>query len=228
MPRILIVDDDEAMRAVVKEHLSAIYEVIDTGFPENALVMAVEQEPDAILLDLAMPGLSGFELCQTLSSLSFTQRIPIFIVSGQDERNKTFCQNLGAVRFFTKPIDFAKLKADLASVINSKQVQRRRDVRVQLKLLLTLRGKREDGTDFEVRAATENVSKGGFLCACPASLEEATTVEVCLSGEREHPLGNARLVRVVKTDNLNPRYGFQFTGLWTKPLISGSESTAPS
>src|ERR1700691_4406375 len=129
MPRILIVDDDEAMRAVVKEHLSAIYEVIDTGFPENALVMAVEKEPDVILLDLYMPGLSGFELCQTLSSLSFTQKIPVFIISGSDERNKAFCQNLGASRYFTKPIDFAKLKADLAAVLSSDKLERRRDLR---------------------------------------------------------------------------------------------------
>src|ERR1700722_8290255 len=111
MPRILIVDDDDAYRSVIKEHLSSIYEIIDTAFPENGLVMAVEQEPDVILLDLSMPGLSGFELCQTLSSLSFTQKIPIFIISGQDERNKAFCQNLGALRHFTKPIDFASLKA---------------------------------------------------------------------------------------------------------------------
>lgn len=86
MPRILIVDDDDAYRSVIKEHLSRQYEIIDTPFPEDALVMAVEQEPDAVLMDLSMPGLSGFELCQTLSSLSFTQRIPIFIITGQDEK----------------------------------------------------------------------------------------------------------------------------------------------
>jgi DNA-binding response OmpR family regulator len=222
MPRLLIVDDDDATRALVKEHLSGTYEVIDTAFPENALVLAVEQEPDVILLDLSMAGLSGFELCHALSSLSFTQQIPIFIISGGDERNKAFCQNLGASRYFTKTLDFSKLKAALASVASSKHVQRRRDVRVQLKLFLTLRGKRNDGTDFEVRAATENVSKSGFLCACPASLEEATTVEVCLGGDREHRLGDARLVRIVRTENLDPRYGFQFTGLWSQPLVSAT------
>ena len=222
MPRILIVDDDDAYRSVIKDHLSGSYEIIDTAFPENALVMAVEQEPDVVLLDLSMPGLSGFELCQSLSSLSFTQRIPIFIICGQDEKNKAFCQNLGASRYFSKPIDFAKLKADLASVITSKKIERRRDLRVQLRLLLTLRGKRKDGSDFEVRATTENVSKTGFLCACSSTLEEAATVEVSLRGEREHRLGDARLVRVAASEGANPgpRYGFQFTGLWAKPLVA--------
>ena len=224
MARILVVDDDEAYRSVIKEHLSSIYEVVDTPFPENALVMAVEKEPDVVLLDLSMPGLSGFELCQTLSSLSFTQHIPIFIISGQDERNKAFCQNLGASRYFTKPIDFTRLKTDLASVLDSKKVERRREARVQVKLPLTLRGKRLDGTDFEVRAATENVSKTGFLCVCSSTLEDVTGVEVSLTGDHEHPLGDARLVRIAESDGLNPgpRYGFQFTGLWTQPLISAA------
>jgi putative two-component system response regulator len=219
MPRILIVDDDDAMRTVIREHLSSTYQIIETGFPDNVLLMAVEQEPDVILLDLWMPGVSGFELCQALSSLSFTQHIPIFIISGQDERNKTFCHNLGAYSYFTKPINFSKLKAALASVLSAKKAQRRRDVRVQAKILLKLKGRNNGGTDFEVRAETENVSKSGFLCASPASLEDATAVEVFLYGEREHRLGDARLVRVVQTDALNPRYGFQFIGLWTTPLI---------
>ena len=222
MARILVVDDDEAYRSVIKEHLSDAHEIIDTPFPESALVMAVEQEPQVILLDLTMPGMSGFELCQTLSSLSFTQHIPIFIISGQDESNKAFCQNLGAYQYFTKPVNFAKLKEDLASVLGTNKIQRRRDLRVQMKLPLTLKGKKQDGNDFEVQASTENVSKSGFLCACSAPLEPSATVAVFLGGDREHRLGDARLVRVAPPDSLHtiPRYGFQFTGLWAKPLIS--------
>jgi DNA-binding response OmpR family regulator len=69
MLQVLIVDDDEAMRSVIKDHLSSTYKVIDTGSPEMALSMTLECKPDAILLDLSMPGLSGFELCQLFSSL---------------------------------------------------------------------------------------------------------------------------------------------------------------
>jgi DNA-binding response OmpR family regulator len=218
MPLILIVDDDETRRTAVKEQLSNTYDIIETGASETAFAMALEHKPDAILLDLSLSGLSGLELCQALSSLSFTQHIPIF-VSGEDERNKAFCQHLGASKYFAKPIDFAKLKTDLASVLRSKKAERRTDVRVQLRIILKLRGINKDGTFLDVRAATENVSKGGFLCACASSLEEATTVEVSLCGEHEHYLGHARLARVVKTDTQNPRYGFQFIG----PIAGSTE-----
>jgi CheY-like chemotaxis protein len=211
MPLILVVDDDEAIRSDIREHLSSTYEVIETVAAESALAISLQYKPDAVLIDLSMPGLSGLELCQALSSLSFTEHIPIF-VSGTDERNKAFCQNLGASRYFTRPIDFVKLKADLASVLSSKRAERRADVRAKLRVVLKLRGTNKDGSFLDVRAATENVSKGGFLCSCSSSLEEITTVEVSLCGEPEHYLGHARLARVVKADTLNPRYGFQFIG----------------
>lgn len=211
MPRILIVDDDEAIRGVIKDHLSATYKVIDTGVPDNALAMALEHKPDAILLDLSLPGTSGFELCHAFSASSFTRQIPIFIV-GEDERNRAFCQNLGASRYFTKPIDFAKLKKALAYALDCKWAERRRDIRIEVKVNLALKGRKRDGTVFEANAVTKNMSKGGFFCACPAWLEKGDTVQVFFAEESERCLGDARLVRVVETDGVYPHYGFQFIG----------------
>jgi CheY-like chemotaxis protein len=212
MPQILIVDDDEAYRNVIKEHLSGTYEIIETGLPESALALTLQHKPEAILLDLSMPGMSGYELCQVLSSLAITDPIPIFIVSGEDERNKAFCENLGANKYFTKPIDFARLKAELAWVLKSQKVDRRADPRIQLRVNLKLKGTSEEGVPFEVRATTENMSKKGFLCTGTTPLEGSVTVEAWLCGETEYNLGRARLVRVEKKDDLHPRYGFQFVG----------------
>jgi DNA-binding response OmpR family regulator len=212
MSRVLIVDDDEAMRGIIRDHLSATYDVVDTGEPQNALALTMEHRPDAILLDLSMPHVSGYELCRALSSLSFTQQIPVFIVTGKDERNKAFCQNLGAVGYFTKPIDFVRLKARLADVVRTEKAERRRDARVALRVILKLKGKDREGNYFDVRATTENVSKSGFLCACPDPLDGATSVEVTLCGERELSLGFARLVRADNNETYGNRYGFQFIG----------------
>src|SRR5271165_1043824 len=189
MARILIVHDDELVRSDIREHLSSTYEVIETGLANSVFAITLEHKPDVILLDLSMPGFSGLELCQELSSLSFTQHIPIF-VCGKDERNKVFCQNLGTSRYFTMPIDFVKLRTDLASVLGPQKADRRAHVRIQLRAILRLQGTNKDGTFLEVRAATEDVSKGGFLCTCASSLEQVATVEVSVCGEREHFLGH--------------------------------------
>jgi CheY-like chemotaxis protein len=212
MQRILVIDDDDAMRGLIKDHLANNYEVVDTGSPENAVAMALEYRPDAILLDLSMPGLSGFEVCQTLSTLGLTQQIPIFIVSGEDPRNQAFCKSLGAQRFFKKPIDFTRLKGDLALTLRTQSFERRADQRIQITLKLNLKGQDQEGNPFEAAAATENVSKGGFLCTCAYPLEEGSILEVSLRGETEQRLGRARLLRVVRSDAQNPRYAFQFLG----------------
>ena len=97
MARILIVDDDEAIRRLVRLNLTDLYEIFDTGKPEEALALALEHKPDAILLDLRMPGYSGFELCKTLTSFSATQLIPVFVISGEGgAKTKDFCRDLGA------------------------------------------------------------------------------------------------------------------------------------
>jgi DNA-binding response OmpR family regulator len=211
MLRILIVDDDEQTRKLIRERLEDTYDVFDTGDPENAFVMTLQHKPDAILLDLSMPKLSGFELCQTLSSLSFTQRIPIFIISGQDARNKAFCTNLGAVAYLEKPVDFGELRDRLAVTLNADKTERRAEVRVQLKLDIQLRGTDKDGKLFEVDAVTENMSVGGFLCSCTATLEEGTTLEAFLRSGNQYRLGRARVVHVRANDTaLHPRYHFRF------------------
>ena len=83
MNKLLVVDDDDSMRNLLRARLAGSYQVIDTGDPEQALALALEHKPDAVLLDLMMPGFSGYELCQSLRSMSYTARIPVFIITGK-------------------------------------------------------------------------------------------------------------------------------------------------
>jgi CheY-like chemotaxis protein len=191
MRRLLIVDDDEGIRKVFRTRLQDSYEIIDTGDPEKAFLMALLNRPDVILMDLSMPGLSGFELCRMLSTLPITQQIPIFVVSGQDTRNKAFCQSLGASRYFEKPIDFARLKSALALALPANGSKQRTE-EVAYKAILKLKGRSEAGDYFEVRATTQSVSPGGFLCGCHASVPKGTVVDVFLCNGGELYLGRAR------------------------------------
>src|SRR5271154_1631007 len=97
MTKLLVVDDEEAMRRLVRLNLGDSYDIVDTGEPEQALALALEHKPDAILLDLRMPKYSGFELLQTFTSFARTQMIPVIIVSGEaGGETKERCKQLGA------------------------------------------------------------------------------------------------------------------------------------
>ncbi len=212
MPLILIVDDDEAMRGLIRERLEDAYKIIDTGNPEGALSLALQSKPDCILLDLMMPEFSGFELCQTLASLSFTRLIPIFVITGEPAaRYKDSCMNLGAKEYFEKPLNFGQLRSRLAAVLESKQHERRAEVRVRLRALLKLRGTDISGRKFELLTTTDDVSASGFLCGCHALLERDAIVEVWLrSGGVELQVGRARMVRVEWPNTAWQRHGFRF------------------
>jgi len=197
--RILVVDDDDAARELIRAYLDDRYEVIDTGDPEQALRMTLECKPRAILLDLSMPGFTGFELCKTLSSLGFTRDIPVFIVSSEDQRNKAFCESLGALDYFQKPVDCDRLRARLELVIAGKKPERRAAPRTNTRLAIRLRWKDRDGVSRESRTVTENVSATGFLCGCHEPLEVGTHLEVFFGDEGEHYMDAATVVRIQGT-----------------------------
>src|ERR1700682_2763522 len=133
MPSILIVDDDEALRRLMRLELSDSYTIIDSGDPEQGLALALENKPDAILLDLRMPKYSGYELLQTFTSFSRTQVIPVIIVSGEaGTQTKDQCKQLGASGYFQKPIDFDALRAYLIQVVTTRKHTPRSEVRVRL------------------------------------------------------------------------------------------------
>ncbi|HEY6248377.1 MAG TPA: response regulator [Candidatus Angelobacter sp.] len=213
MEKILVVDDDDAMRGLLKLRLADTYETIETGNPVQALELALQHKPRAILLDLMMPDCSGFELCQSFHNLSYTARIPIFVVTGESaHKYKDYMNNLGAVGYFEKPIDFANLKRRLSEELTVRSIERRTHVRVKMKLILKLKGADQGGRSFEQLTTTENVSAGGFLCPLPLALDANSALKVFLSGGgRDLYVGSAKVVRREAPDTPWQRYAFQFT-----------------
>lgn len=213
MDKLLVVDDEEAMRRLLRINLEDIYEIIDTGSPEQALALVMQGKPNAILLDLRMPNYSGFELCQTFKSMTSTQLIPIIIIiiSGEaGATTKSFCKELGAAAYFEKPVDFDALRAGLARVLHAAQPERRSEVRVRLRVMLKLRGTDINGKPFEEMSATENVSKSGFFCGCAALLKKDSTIGVYLVSGGTTFVGTARVIRSEGCETSYPRYAFRF------------------
>lgn len=212
MDKILIVDDDDALRGMIKMRLSSSYETIDTGNPVQALELALKHRPRAILLDLMMPDCSGFELCQSFHNLSYTSRIPIFVVTGESAtKYHDYMKTLGAAGYFEKPIDFAKLKNRLAQELEVRPDERRKHVRVRMRLTLKLKGCDAASRSFEQLTTTENVSAGGFLCPLPLAISADATLQVFLTAAgHERYVGAVKSVRTEGTGTPLQRYAFKF------------------
>jgi DNA-binding response OmpR family regulator len=210
LKRLLIVDDDDAMRRLIRLNLSDGYEIIDTGDPEQALALTMEHKPDAILLDLRMPKISGIDLCRTLGSCSKTEPIPVFLVSGEPAADtQRYCKELGAAGSFEKPIDFDALRGCLARLQKQNAVPRS-EVRARLRVHVKITGVDAHGKNFQEKAYTENVSLSGFLCSCVTALRMDSLMEIYLMEPGEQYVGKARAVRSESSVTPSTRYGFRF------------------
>lgn len=105
MKKILVVDDQESIRDLVSATLEderyAIYTAADG---EEALRLSFKVHPDVILLDIAMPGMNGFEVCRALKSNPLTSSIHVIMLTGHDQAEDRLKGNeAGADDYFTKP-----------------------------------------------------------------------------------------------------------------------------
>jgi len=211
MAKLLVVDDEEAVRRLIRLNLMDSYEIVDTGEPEQALALALEHKPDAIFLDLRMPRYSGFELLQTFTSFSATQLIPVFVISGEaGSKTKEFCRDLGVVGYFEKPVDFDALRESLETFLKNGRKERRSEVRVRLRVPLRLSGNDEKGEPFTLLTTTENMSRSSFLCSCGVALLTDSTAGIQLLGSTKELASKARVVRSEWHETPYPRYAFRF------------------
>jgi CheY-like chemotaxis protein len=211
MKKLLIIDDDESVRKVLRFRLKDSYEITDTGSPEEALALALQIKPDAILLDLMMPKYSGFEVCRTLSFLSFTRHIPIVVVSGEaTSRYQDFCEGLGAKAYFQKPVDIDALKRKLAKLMDEAQKDGHAEPHVLLRVVLKLRWTGPAGQPVELLTASESVSANGFICGFQELIHEDAVVEVFLAKDAQHFVGKARIARLDWPGTPGQRAEFQF------------------
>ncbi len=111
--KVLIVDDDLTTRTTIEAILSAEnYALFLAENGVQALKLAAEVQPDIILLDIIMPGISGFDTCKAIRAMPGLGEIPIVLVTSLDEREARLAGlKAGADDFLTKPFDHNELKA---------------------------------------------------------------------------------------------------------------------
>ena len=120
--RILVVDDIPANVKLLEARLIAeYYEVLTAGDGMAALAICDQTHVDLILLDIMMPGIDGFEVCQRLKSNPRTAHIPIVMVTALDQpSDRLRGLKAGADDFLTKPVNDMQLMARVKSLIRFK------------------------------------------------------------------------------------------------------------
>lgn len=114
--KVLIVDDAQQVRRVLRTALSAEgYTIFEAGTGEEALELYRTSPPDAILLDVNMPGMSGLETCQEIRRHS---DVPILMLTVRNaERDKVLALDAGADDYVVKPFGMQELLARLRAAL---------------------------------------------------------------------------------------------------------------
>jgi DNA-binding NtrC family response regulator len=109
MPTILIVDDDDAIRGMLFDLLSEKYDCNTASMAEEALQYIEVEKYDAIVTDIAMPGLTGVELLKKIQE--HDSATPVILISGKgSEQDPQALMDLGAFAYVTKPFSLDEIE----------------------------------------------------------------------------------------------------------------------
>lgn len=117
--KVLVIEDEEAISHLLKYNLTAEgFEVVIVDDGDDALPMAVEFQPDIILLDWMLPNVSGIEICRQLRAGKATAAIPVIMLTARaEEEDRLRGFDKGADDYVTKPFSMNELTARMRAVL---------------------------------------------------------------------------------------------------------------
>ncbi|MDG1694526.1 MAG: EAL domain-containing protein [Porticoccaceae bacterium] len=123
---VLVVDDDRTSRVVLAEALrNSGCEVNEAREAKEALELCKRCMPDLILIDAIMPGLDGFDLCQTIRNMPFGADIPILIITASDSEDAvSMAFSVDATDFINKPVNTSVIQKRVNHLISSNKADR--------------------------------------------------------------------------------------------------------
>ncbi|MGY0583469.1 MAG: response regulator [Paraglaciecola chathamensis] len=131
--KVLIVDDEPANLRVLKKILGDLYRLTFAKSGEEALRLVERELPDLILLDVMMPGMTGFDVCQALKQNPLSKGIPVmFVTALSDDVDEAKGFDVGAVDYITKPVSPAVVKARVRTHLSLVQADELRRTRLQV------------------------------------------------------------------------------------------------
>ncbi len=147
-PQVLVVEDEPAQREVLAYNLEAEgYDVAKAETGDDALMLVDEVQPDVIILDWMLPGVSGIEICRRLKTRAETRAIPtIMLTARSEEADRVRGLETGADDYVVKPYSLIELMARVRT-----QLRRVRPASV---------GERLEFDDITLDAETHRVARG--------------------------------------------------------------------
>jgi len=139
-PHILIAEDDPSLQTVLAETFrSTGYRVTTAGDGDETLKYFSAELPDAVVLDVGMPGRNGFEVCREIRARPEGSNLPIiFLTARGAEADRQWGLDAGADDYLTKPFDPAALTSVVAELIESRRQGEERNPLTKLPELTTL------------------------------------------------------------------------------------------
>jgi DNA-binding response OmpR family regulator len=212
--KLLIIEDDADLVKALELYFSrAGYEVVTAGNGLEGLQQMYSERPDMVILDIAMPKMDGWEVCQRIRELS---DVPIVILTArvqEDERVKGL--KLGADDYVVKPFSLKELEARLEAVLRRAQGTRRTKEGVLFaneelvidadRLSVSRDGKRVELTPTELRLLLLLAENVGRVLTHRQILEKIWGAEYVDDSEYVK-LFVYRLRRKIESDPENPRY----------------------
>jgi two-component system, OmpR family, response regulator MprA len=129
--RLLVVDDDRALREALRRTLTlGGYEVAMAEDGERALEQIITAVPDAVVLDVGLPGIDGLEVCRQVRRLG--NRVPILVLTARDAiSDRIDGLDVGADDYMVKPFDVGELKARLRALLRRSHAQSKAPAEVE-------------------------------------------------------------------------------------------------
>ena len=123
--RILVVDDNAANAELIGAYLAGTGWAVETAHSgAEALAKATSQPPDVVLLDLMMPGVSGYEVCSQLKARAETKDIPVIVVTALTEVEAVEkAIDAGADDFLSKPVNRLELITRIKSLLSVRHLR---------------------------------------------------------------------------------------------------------
>ncbi len=118
--RILVVDDEQKIRLLLKRYLGNKYSVLEATDGREAVDMARKYKPNLILMDILMPYMGGYEACSMIKNDTAMEGIPVIMLTALGyDLNRKLAAEIAADGYITKPITSEELLATIDRFLNN-------------------------------------------------------------------------------------------------------------